>query len=122
MPKAAPKLKTMPHITRVHRVQPPEENYGQGRGGRPWRRKRARILARDGKLCQPCKAAGRLTLATQVDHIVPKAEGGTDEEDNLQAICAPCHDAKSRTEATRGRNGSRPHSLVEGVGQKARRE
>lgn len=109
MPKAAPKLRSMPHIARVHRVQQPDENYGQGRGGRPWRRKRARILERDGKLCIPCKEAGRLTLATQVDHIIPKAEGGTDDDNNLQSICGPCHEAKSRAEAARGRNakGSR---------------
>ena len=35
----------MPHLAKVHELPGQEENYGQGRGGRPWRRKRARILA-----------------------------------------------------------------------------
>lgn len=90
-------------MARVH--VPPEAKpatYGQGRGGRPWRRKRERVMARDQYLCQPCKAAGRLTLATQCDHKVPRAEGGTDDDTNLQAICDDCHDAKSRAEAARG--------------------
>jgi len=77
-------------------------NYGQGRGGRPWRRLRDSILQRDKHLCQPCKAQGRYTEATQVDHIVPQAEGGTDDRVNLQAICDDCHEAKTREEAKRG--------------------
>ena len=77
-------------------------NYGQGRGGRPWRRLRDSILQRDQHLCQPCKATGRFTLATQVDHIVPQAEGGTDDRVNLQGICGPCHEAKTKEEAARG--------------------
>lgn len=71
-----------------------ERGYGSA-----WVKLRATILARDRHLCQPCLAIDRVTPATQVDHITPKANGGTDSTDNLQAICQPCHDAKSRTEA-----------------------
>ncbi|HYG05331.1 MAG TPA: HNH endonuclease signature motif containing protein [Stenotrophomonas sp.] len=78
-------------------------NYGQGRGGRPWRRLRDSILQRDQHLCQPCKAQGRYTEATQVDHIVPQAEGGTDDRVNLQAICDDCHKRKTEAEALRAR-------------------
>lgn len=42
---------------------------------------------------------GRLTPFAAVDHITPKAKGGTDADDNLEAICGPCHDAKSMQEA-----------------------
>jgi 5-methylcytosine-specific restriction protein A len=42
-----------------------------------------------------CTAAGRVTPATQLDHIVPKAKGGTDSVDNLQPLCKPCHDNKT---------------------------
>ena len=76
-----------------------------GRGGRPWRRKRERILRRDKGLCQPCFRAGRITPALEVDHIVNVAQGGDDSDDNLEAICRPCHQAKTLEEARRGRDG-----------------
>jgi 5-methylcytosine-specific restriction protein A len=42
---------------------------------------------------------GRPTPATQVDHIKPKAKGGTDDDDNLQSICHDCHTEKTRIES-----------------------
>lgn len=66
--------------------------------GTAWDRKRKRILKRDQHLCQPCLSADRLTPASQVDHITSKAKGGTDDDDNLQAICGPCHEAKTIAE------------------------
>lgn len=108
MPKAPPLHKPVKAVVeRVHTVQAPDTNYGKGRGGRPWRRKRDRVLKRDLYQCQCCKKVGRVTLATQVDHEIPLFEGGADEEFNLKAICGPCHEAKSKAEAGRGRNGSR---------------
>lgn len=89
----------MPALARRHEPPGAQTNYGKGRGGRPWRRLRDAVLKRDEHLCQPCKAAGGLTLATQVDHIVPKARGGTDAMENLQGICAACHAVKSQREA-----------------------
>ena len=35
----------------------------------------------------------------QCDHITPLADGGTNDELNLQAICANCHSEKSILEA-----------------------
>jgi 5-methylcytosine-specific restriction protein A len=67
--------------------------------GAAWDKLRARILTRDKHLCQACKRKGRLTAANQVDHIKPKAKGGTDDEQNLQSLCKPCHDAKSVVDA-----------------------
>jgi 5-methylcytosine-specific restriction endonuclease McrA len=34
-----------------------------------------------------------------VDHITPKAKGGTDEDTNLEATCDDCHKAKTAAEA-----------------------
>jgi 5-methylcytosine-specific restriction endonuclease McrA len=34
-----------------------------------------------------------------VDHITPKAQGGTDDLSNLQSICDPCHAEKTAREA-----------------------
>ncbi len=78
-------------------------SYGQGRGGRPWRRLRDQAMARDQHMCQPCKTVGRITEATEVDHILNLAEGGTDELSNLQAICQECHKAKTLEESKRAK-------------------
>jgi 5-methylcytosine-specific restriction protein A len=40
-----------------------------------------------------------VTAANQVDHIVPKAKGGTDHEGNLEALCRPCHETKTIIDA-----------------------
>ena len=66
---------------------------------------RRRIRARDGDLCQECKRQGRTITGYPVDHIIPLADGGTDDDSNKETLCVPCHDAKSAREArarTRG--------------------
>ena len=65
------------------------------RGAR-WMAIRDRVLSRDAGLCQVCKLARLIRPAYEVDHITELADGGTDELDNLQAICLECHRAKSR--------------------------
>lgn len=62
--------------------------------GTDWDKLRKFILQRDKHLCQACLP--HPTPANHVDHIKPKAKGGTDEPSNLQAFCKPCHDAKRR--------------------------
>lgn len=64
-----------------------------------WVKTRSLILRRDGYLCQPCLMLGRPTQATEVDHVVPKANGGSDEWDNLQSICRECHSTKTSLES-----------------------
>ena len=74
---------------------------GSGRGGRPWRRKRERILKRDQYLCRcdDCAQLGRIREAHEVDHILALAHGGTDDDGNLRAINRDCHKAKTQREA-----------------------
>ena len=60
-----------------------------------WERIRRRILRRDAYICGPCGRPG----ATEVDHIIPASQGGGDDDGNLQAICEPCHLAKTAREA-----------------------
>ena len=50
------------------------------------------VLERDGNLwqCTYCKQEDRTALATEVDHVIPKARGGTDDLSNLQAINTDC--------------------------------
>lgn len=69
--------------------------------GTAWDKLRKRILARDKHLCQACLRAGRITAGNHVDHIKPKAKGGTDEEGNLEVLCRPCHEAKTTRDSGR---------------------
>ena len=57
--------------------------------GASWQATRARVLARDSHTCGYCGAE-----ATTVDHIIAKANGGTDEQSNLIACCTPCNSIK----------------------------
>jgi 5-methylcytosine-specific restriction enzyme A len=67
--------------------------------GSDWDKLRKQAMDRDFWLCQPCKRKGRLTPATECDHITPKSQGGKDVLSNLQAICTDCHRAKTAKEA-----------------------
>lgn len=49
-------------------------------------------------LCVMCKARGRVAEATDLDHILPLFKGGTDDQDNLQGLCAECHKDKTRAD------------------------
>lgn len=77
--------------------------------GSDWDDLRETVMRAHGYLCQCCKRAGRYTRAAQVDHIVPKSQGGTNDMDNLEPICDDCHKAKTQREARYGRlrNNSR---------------
>lgn len=69
--------------------------------GAAWDKIRIVVLRRDNGLCQCTECQGgklKLTLATEVDHIIPKAKGGTDDMDNLQAINTECHKRKTAEE------------------------
>jgi len=62
----------------------------RGYGAR-WQRLRLLILARD----PVCRYPGCGQLSTDVDHIVSKAKGGSDEENNLQGLCHEHHSLKT---------------------------
>lgn len=89
------------HLAKIWSKKPEQS----GRGGRPWRRLREQVLERDGYLCQcdECKRRPLPLVAHEVDHIKPRAEGGTDDPSNLRAINKGCHKTKSQAEALRGR-------------------
>lgn len=58
---------------------------------------RLRILRRD----PTCMACGQRP-STKADHVIPAAEGGSDDESNGQGLCAECHEAKTKAERERG--------------------
>jgi hypothetical protein len=60
-------------------------------------------------LCRMCLAIGKSTIADCVDHIVPKAEGGSiHDPSNLQPLCRKHHDQKTTRDLARG-IGRGPH-------------
>jgi 5-methylcytosine-specific restriction enzyme A len=68
----------------------------RGYGG-AWRKLRELILSQE-PLCRECKRNGRVTAATNVDHIIAKAHGGTDDPSNLQPLCEHCKRSKDARE------------------------
>ena len=70
---------------------------------RATRRQRAQVLARDRYTCQMQVPGVCTYVATEDDHIVPLAEGGSDDLNNRRAVCHPCHSLKTKEEARRGR-------------------
>lgn len=66
-------------------------------------------VLREEPLCRPCLEMDppRYTPSTIADHIVPKAEGGTDDRENYQGSCKPCHVVKIAQESARGRKRAR---------------
>lgn len=64
-----------------------------------WRKKRIQFLKKH-PLCERCKADGKYTEATVVDHIIPHRgdEKLMWDENNWQALCKPCHDKKTGCE------------------------
>ena len=85
-----------------HKSSSKERGYGAA-----WQKKREEALRRDKGLCMVCLGKGHLTLATEVDHIVGRAEGKRKKVPpaqlesllNLQSICKECHAAKTAKEA-----------------------
>ncbi len=60
------------------------------RYGRAWKRIRDRYIGKH-PLCEMCLKNNKITPATEVHHIRPLSRGGTHDEDNLMALCKPCH-------------------------------
>ena len=75
--------------------------------GRQLQARRKALFARE-PLCRVCRAQGRVSAATIRDHVVPLAEGGSDEDDNVQPLCECCSDSKTREESKRGRDRADP--------------
>lgn len=61
--------------------------------GRAWEHTRRQVLQEE-PVCKICDRA----LSQCVDHILPKARGGTDDRENLQGLCLPCHSRKTAEE------------------------
>lgn len=81
--------------------------------GAVWQRLRRMVLSRE-PCCQECLKSGRTELATEVDHIIPKAQGGEDSFNNLQGLCKSCHSRKTSRERAAGLVGPNAERSFEG--------
>lgn len=77
-----------------------DNNDGRIRGRRGQRIRAAFLQANP--TCAHCEREGKITLAQEVDHIKPLAQGGTDTDDNKQSLCIAHHRAKTSAEAGDG--------------------
>lgn len=59
-------------------------------------------MSRDRCICAICGKPG----ANEVDHIVPKSQGGTDDLANLRAVHQACHLRKSSSEGGKASRAS----------------
>jgi 5-methylcytosine-specific restriction protein A len=50
-------------------------------------------------LCVECDRQGRVSRATELDHIIPLWAGGQESEANRAGLCHECHQAKTAEEA-----------------------
>lgn len=92
----------------MKRIAPPTPRL-RGRKAVAVRRRR---MARSDGLCEWCTERGYTVFATVVDHIVPLALGGADEDRNTRNLCDACH-----AEATADQFG---HRMPGGVGADGR--
>jgi 5-methylcytosine-specific restriction endonuclease McrA len=86
------------------------DEYKARRGRRIWQHRRAsagyvpgtaryEVLKRARFRCELCGVSADVR-ALEVDHIVPRNRGGTDDPDNLQALCYSCNATKRDRDAT----------------------
>lgn len=75
---------------------------------RNWPEIRAAVL-REEPHCRACARLGLSQPSVEVDHIIARAHGGSDDRSNLQGLCGPCHAAK--TQAERGPGGTPKQAL-----------
>ncbi|HZB09876.1 MAG TPA: HIT domain-containing protein [Rubrobacter sp.] len=99
------------------------EEYKERRGRRIWQHRRMsagyvsgtlryEVLKRARFRCELCGVSADVR-ALEVDHIVPRNKGGTDDPDNLQALCYSCNSMKRDRDATDFREVRESYDLRE---------
>jgi hypothetical protein len=74
----------------------PDPNRHPNRGDRVWGELRAAQLERE-PFCRECAKVAKQTPATEVDHVIPLADGGSfDDPSNHQSLCFRHHWQKDR--------------------------
>lgn len=97
---------TRANLEAIRRAQMPKAPRGSrssSNDGQMMPKLRARIMERDNFRCKRC-GNDSTTVALEVDHIIPRAKGGTNDERNLQTLCWSCNRGK-------GTSDPLPHEL-----------
>lgn len=63
---------------------------------------RTYVLDRDNSQCRSCGKTD-LVASLQIDHIIPLAQGGSNDISNLQTLCSTCNQRKKHHTDTRFR-------------------
>ena len=77
----------------------------KGLSKRQWERTRQRIIARDVECVLRMSDGRECSGRWEIDHIIPLADGGSNEDDNLQLLCHWHHVIV--TKGAQGGTGSR---------------
>lgn len=86
------------HAGEAWRKDSRERGTSSERGyGARWRNLRMMVLRAHPLCADPFGVHGdRPVTAREVDHIIPKRDGGPDAFENLQALCRECHAKKTK--------------------------
>lgn len=95
-----PRLTTM---TSTRIALAPKAGTTEMERGRAWMDKRRRVAAAHQYQCTTCHRAWE-SHRDQIDHVIPREQGGSNDESNLQPLCNECHKAKTDQE-TKARAG-----------------
>lgn len=74
---------------------------------RRWKRLRDEFIEQH-PLCKHCEERGQVTMAKEIDHIIPFSDLSDPLRlcsDNLQSLCRRCHAIKTASEQRPGRGG-----------------
>lgn len=92
------------------------EKYDDWSKGYPpdWGERREKVLNRDNYRCQSCeeKFVPENQVKLDVDHEIPKSDGGSHSLDNLQVLCRQCHSAKHPNNRKLSRRADRSSDLI----------
>lgn len=84
--------------------------FEHARRGRLTGQDYAKVFARCGGRCMHCGKMTRGGEVWEADHIISLENGGTDEADNLQVLCRPCHSLKTRDDHAKAGHARRAYT------------